>query len=433
MDDGWRPLLSGSLAARAVTIARQVADATARGEGRPPGGLSPDKEAIWWSGLSAGRAGHSLLHAYLAFHGAGDRYGETAVELLDRATDALAEVRMTETLYSGFLGISWVAQHLSGRLFAEDEDNGREIDETLLGVLAQGTWRFDYDLINGLAGFGVYALERLPHPEAVRCLEAVIARLGERALFTPGGAAFLSSPEAVPPIQRERYPHGAYNLGMAHGLPGIVALLGAACHAGIAVPEARRLLEATVSWLLARELPAVGDFRFPHLFWPGVQPVRCRLAWCYGDLGIATALLMAARGAGEPAWESAATRIALAAAERPLETSGVHDAGLCHGSAGVAHLFNRLYQALGEPRLGEAAAFWLRHTISFQQPGLGVGGYPSWSPNLDEEIEWQWDPGFLEGATGVALALLAAASPVAPEWDRLLLVSLPRSGAGAAD
>jgi hypothetical protein len=31
----------------------------------------------------------------------------------------------------------------------------------------------------------------------------------------------------------------------------------------------------------------------------------------------------------------------------------------------------------------------------------------------------------LAGATGVALALLAAATPVEPSWDRLLLASVP--------
>jgi hypothetical protein len=35
------------------------------------------------------------------------------------------------------------------------------------------------------------------------------------------------------------------------------------------------------------------------------------------------------------------------------------------------------------------------------------------------------DPGILTGAAGVALALLAAATPIEPSWDRMLLVSIP--------
>jgi lantibiotic biosynthesis protein len=36
-------------------------------------------------------------------------------------------------------------------------------------------------------------------------------------------------------------------------------------------------------------------------------------------------------------------------------------------------------------------------------------------------LTWTGDPGFLTGAAGIGLALLAAVSPVEPEWDRLLL------------
>ena len=39
--------------------------------------------------------------------------------------------------------------------------------------------------------------------------------------------------------------------------------------------------------------------------------------------------------------------------------------------------------------------------------------------------EWRDDPGFLNGAAGIGLVLLAAASPLEPEWDRVLLASLP--------
>ena len=35
------------------------------------------------------------------------------------------------------------------------------------------------------------------------------------------------------------------------------------------------------------------------------------------------------------------------------------------------------------------------------------------------------EPGFLTGAAGIALALLAAVSDVEPAWDRVLLVSIP--------
>ena len=401
-----------------MAAAIDIAAVTSRGVTHYSDELDPDAVPVWENVLSGGRAGQCLLHAYLALHGAGDAYADTAIELLDRATAAASELRMSSSLYLGFPGIAWTAAHLAGRLFAEDEDGNREVDEILLRSLAQAPWAGPYDLFHGLVGLGIYALERLPRPSAMSCLEAVVAQLAARAEHTPEGAAFFSPVGALHPKYREVFPRGAYVLGMAQGLPGVIAFLGSACRAGVAVQEARPLLDGTVSWLLARERPADSSYRFPHYHCPGVEPHRSRVAWCFGDLGIAASLLIAARGACEPAWEVAARRVALAAAARPLASAGVPDAGLCHGAAGVGHVFNRLYQATGETELGRAARFWFDHALGLREPGLGIAGFRKASGS-----DWLDEPGFLLGATGIGLALLAAVSPIDPAWDRLLLTS----------
>jgi hypothetical protein len=115
--------------------------------------------------------------------------------------------------------------------------------------------------------------------------------------------------------------------------------------------------------------------------------------------------------------------VARRAAQRPPEQSGVRDAGLCHGAAGIGHLFNRMYQAMGDPTLGEAARFWFGRTLDMRRPGRGVGGYQAFHPVSPGDDTWVDDRGFLSGSAGIALALLAAVSPVEPAWDRVLLIS----------
>jgi hypothetical protein len=150
-----------------------------------------------------------------------------------------------------------------------------------------------------------------------------------------------------------------------------------------------------------------------------------RLAWCYGDLGIAAALLGAARCVDEPAWERAARATAHRAASRPPEQAGVKDFGLCHGSAGLGHLFNRLYQATGDEALAEAARFWFQGTLEVRQPGRGAAGFAAYRELHPGQADWADEPGLLVGAAGVALALLAATTSVEPEWDRMLLIDIP--------
>ena len=120
--------------------------------------------------------------------------------------------------------------------------------------------------------------------------------------------------------------------------------------------------------------------------------------------------------------------LALLAARRPPEETGVVDAGLCHGAAGLGHLFNRLYQATDEPKLADAARYWFGRALEMRSPGSAGAGF---SALLEPHSKlWRPEPGFLTGAAGVGLALLAATSDVEPAWDRLLLLSVPVLASG---
>ena len=105
------------------------------------------------------------------------------------------------------------------------------------------------------------------------------------------------------------------------------------------------------------------------------------------------------------------------------------DAGLCHGAAGLAHLFNRMHQATGDLQLADAARDWFRRTLAMRHPGRGIGGFESWRPDKARSGTWTPDPDFLTGSVGIALALLAATAQVEPTWDAVLLASIPRSAA----
>ena len=124
-------------------------------------------------------------------------------------------------------------------------------------------------------------------------------------------------------------------------------------------------------------------------------------------------------------------KIAHRAARCPVEKSGVVDGGLCHGAAGVAHLFNRLFQATGDEVLKRAACLWLSRTLEMHQPGKGIAGFPKGAPDSSpkDEPRWSAELGILEGAAGVALALLAGITDIEPQWDRVMLTSIVKSPA----
>jgi hypothetical protein len=291
--------------------------------------------------------------------------------------------------------------------------------------VTRSPWTSDYDLVYGLAGLGVYSLERLPRALARTSLERIVDRLAETATHSAAGVAWHTGPELLGEARAE-FPGGYENLGLAHGVPGVIALLGRILAAGIAMEKARPLLAGAVAWLLAQKGKCGGGSLFPNWIAEGHEPSASRAAWCYGDPGVAAALFVAARGAGEPAWEAEAVSIARAAAARAPETAFVKDAGICHGAAGLGHIYNRLFQATGEHSLGEAAEFWLEHALALRRLGEEVAGFPAWRPAFGgAPARWEAEAGLLVGAAGVAIALAAATSSVEPAWDRVFLLSGP--------
>jgi hypothetical protein len=408
----WQPLLDGA-ASDAAQESLQAILADLESRGREPSG-DPS--------LASGTAGRAVLHGYLAQAGQGPESDARARRCLQHATAAVAEQPGTASLYSGLTGVGWTLAHLCPQWSGWDgEDELVEIDEVLLDHLGQSPWRDDYDLIVGLVGFGIYALERLPRPSAVACLERVVDRLAETAEPQGEGITWWTDPAWLPSRSRAESPRGYYNLGVAHGVPGVIGLLGRIHTAGIARDRARPLLDGAVRWLLEQD----GSEGFGCWVGPDARRDNARLAWCYGDPGIAAVLLGAARCVAEPTWESAALAIAHRAAERPYAESGVKDAGLCHGCAGLAHLFNRLFQATGESQLGEVARSWCQRTLAMRRPAQGIGGFETWEPDEVGGSIWSADPGLLNGATGIALALLAATTAIEPRWDSILLASIP--------
>ncbi len=411
---GWRAILDEPMREQSLETVRAIADAL----------RDWPTEVV---GVGSGASGLAVFFAYLA-EGLGEPEHETtARRFLEQAMALAQEEPMLPSLYNGLAGLGWAATHLRDRLhWPELGTTAEEIDEAMLDYVRQPLWRDDYGLSSGLVGFGVYALERLPAPAAVECLECVIGHLAATAEHKPDGATWWRGPERLTPQSRKKVPDGWWDVGLGDGVSGVVALLARACAARVAVDRARPLLDEAVRWVLAQEAPDGPPEGFPY----GIRPNRpqrnwTRSSWAYGDPGVAVALLGAARSVGEPAWEERARIAALRAATRPPDRTRIFDAGLCIGAAGLGHLFNRLAQVWDEPRLADRSRFWFEKTLAMRRPGQGIAGYACWTPDENGEAGWSDDPGIMMGASGVALALLAAATGLEPAWDRMMLVQVP--------
>ena len=415
-EERWLPILDGDLAA----LARRTIEA-----------VSTDPSACYASGdftLARGPAGLALLHHSLAPSSGAAR----ASQLLTAAMDAVENGNPDAGLYDGVAGVAYAMHEVWGSAHAAGQTE--EVDTLLLDLLTgPRPCRGNFDLIGGICGIGVYGLKSLTSEIGQRLGHGAVAALDATAEQSDAGVTWRTPPHRIF-RERERYPQGRYDLGVAHGAAGVVAFLSAACAAGLGGQQARRLLQGSVRWLLHEQLDGDAESSFPMVRGPdAAQPGEpARSAWCYGDPSAAVALLAAARVLADADVERTALQIARRSAARPPERTGVVDAGLCHGSAGLAHIYNRLFQATGEEPFADAARRWVAITLSMRtHPSAGAVLFPAWSPGLPgpggtpSKGSWGSSCGFIEGSAGVALALLAALEPVRPTWDHALLLDIP--------
>lgn len=369
----WRPVADGALRARVEPALRRIAELL----------REPDRRAS--PTLALGDAGTALLFAYLGRAKVPVRGARgVARQYAERAARAVAATAMPMGLMTGVTGIAWMMQHLRGAELPA-RDACAELDEALRGVVGKGLLDREFDLVTGLAGIGAYALDRGDRA----LLAAVVERLAGRSAGG-GDAAVWIRPESE-----------LVDTGVAHGVAGIAAVLGQASEAGI--PGARALYRRAARWLRAQ-----ARWREPSVFpamakRDGERAGECRLAWCYGDIGIACALSTVGEVAGQTGLRAEAVRLARRAAERSFESAGVVDPGLCHGAAGVALGFQRMFAASGDESLREAARRWYARTLDEGLPDAMLGA------------EAELGRGLL-GAAGIGLAYLAATTAVMPRW-----------------
>ena len=381
--------------------------------------------------LASGSAGLAVFYAYMALAQPGKGWEEDAERYLDQAVSSLTEGVQRPHLYGGFTGIAWAIEHLQSRIPGlGEEDLNEDVDTALEGLLTTDSWHRSYDLISGLVGYGIYALERIHRPTGPRILAQVISHLDRMKEVREDGLTWHTASFLLPSWQRQDHPSGYYNLGVAHGVPGVIGLLGHASAQSVTPQCTEDLVEGAVRWLLAQQAPSGSLSAFETLAYPSApSEAPSRIAWCYGDLGLSVSLLAAARSSRRQDWEIRAREIASGAASRDLSTAGAVDGGLCHGAAGNAHLFNRLWQATGDPIYREASLRWLNGTLSIRVPGVGIAGFQAWAGAKPGSLEPTWCtvPGFLEGAAGIGLSLISSIYPVTPHWDRVLMASIPES------
>ncbi|SHN02903.1 lanthionine synthetase C family protein [Chitinophaga sp. CF418] len=375
-------------------------------------------------GLLGGYTGAALFFAYYYQLTGKQKYLQKVHELLERSVQDMAATALPYSYCSGIAGMVWNIQHLIKAGFVNEDtldDMFEEVDEILgqemLGALHQG----QHDFLHQGLGIALYFLERDAHPQAKQYLTDLVSTLASTAVKTEDGISWqdhLTGLGGKPPGEV------TFNMGLAHGVPAIISVLGMIHHKGIAVTQTNDLIRQGITWILkAENSPEEGlTALYPVLTDATHQALtgkQSRLGWCYGDLGIATLLLNTGIWLQDNTYQEKALQIFHhTLTHRNIKNSNVYDACLCHGSAGIAHIYRRAWLQTKDPALLTGATYWLQETLQMNTHKDGPGGFRFYAKDGYENSY-----GILEGVAGIGLALMAAIDEnTDPLWDRCMLL-----------
>ncbi|MFF2331232.1 MULTISPECIES: lanthionine synthetase C family protein [unclassified Streptomyces] len=297
----------------------------------------------------------------------------------------------------------------------------RRIDAGLLPALAE------FDAIRGLSGYGSYLLRRNPGSAALRAVLDYCVRLTERV--THDGENLPGWWTDTGPSGRpdDRFPGGHANNGMAHGIGGVLALLALAARHGTSVDGRDEAVGRILAWLDHWQEDTGRGPAWPY--WVTRSELRTgrltpsaprRPSWCYGTAGLARAQQLAALALGDTRRQVEAEHALVAALTDPAQLNATTDNTLCHGFAGLAHVAARAAADAHPSTIGQ-----LHATL----PALLAAVLPPGNNPAHTAVELIRDekrgPGLLDGASGIALALLApsTAAPPRSAWDACLLIA----------
>lgn len=296
-----------------------------------------------------------------------------------------------------------------------------------------------YDPISGLTGLCTVALQT-HHLESSRsfldkCLKLCMALTQELPIgpykvpgwYVPRHYQFTEQ-------DKNNYPRGNFNLGLAHGIPSVLALLSLTYLQGIILEGQKEAIQKIVDWIQAKGKSFDG-----FIYWES----RCSFeeevlrsaslftespveGWCYGTPGVARTIYLAGKALKNPELQKFAFEAFLGTFSRIDITTHYSSPTFCHGLSGMLTLSRLMARDSGSTVLENWNERMERSLLSLYQPSYPFGFKEIEIDFFQEEsrtlkIMERDNIGILSGSAGILLSLLSKNMKSLP-WAKIFLI-----------
>lgn len=396
--------------------------------------LDPAETELYWSDLSiaGGYPGVIPLFAELDSRFPEEKWDEAAHAYVLKIKESIEQSSIRYySLYGGLAGTCWslyqasrqgsrynkLLATLNGHLLNKVQNNyiiplkeniakERPSDPSL------------YELIQGLAGIGVYGLSHRSDPHLADMTRQILRILVD--LTKPIHWEGRSVPGWYVPVDflsnegdKKHYPKGNFNLGLSHGITGILALLSIAVLRGFSVEGQLEAIERVSFWLKERRRMYKDTY-----FWEPCtsfeneksnqqnETFLGRDAWCYGTPGVSRSLFLAGKALNSETLKQTALDSFRSVFSRSREEQFLPGPTFCHGIAGllmITSLMARDTLAIDLQEKTETLQTLLLEYYQQENPF----GFTDFSPVQNKRYSEINKAALLEGSSGVLLTLLS--------------------------
>lgn len=314
---------------------------------------------------------------------------------------------------AGRSGINWIYTYMLRQNLLDESDYNFlcEDDELLMNNALSNLKRSNYDFLHGGLGIAWYFLYKPEPNKYLFFFQEVVSNL-ERILYQE--IKILNFAEESDPEER-------INISVSHGISSILKFC-LQCFKNNLIPDrSKKICLDIIDFILSHKNADTSGSYLPTFISTGSPKNSSRLAWCYGDLTIAYFLLQAGTTFNLLAVKNIALEILLYASKRrALEETGVLDAGICHGSSGIAYIFHKLFILTDHIQFKDASDYWIDRTYSYARPYQSqLVQFPQYNTKTEEEMA---NHSFLEGTCGVGVVLNSIKNNHY-DWDYSLMLN----------
>ncbi|HRG39308.1 MAG TPA: lanthionine synthetase LanC family protein [Bacteroidia bacterium] len=347
--------------------------------------------------------------------------------IIDNAFEFIAETPDVRTSYcDGIIGILWLTQFFRNEGVIDME--AEETEEDILNELSQHSIfqtvnQLNCDFLHGGFGFWAFLLEFKDLPGKEKFLKAQLDALHAITIKTEHGYnwkidldIFQKDQENKIEINRTTSTH----LGLAHGISIIIVLLAKTKLQGYFKEEIDELIYKGMSHIQSLKFLEPTTSLYPMVVVNAKSEKGGRLAWCNGDLCVAQAYWFAWKATDQLKFKEEALQIMNLATSIDEKYAGALDAGICHGTAGIAQLFKRFFWETNDEKYLRSSDQWIQATLEMAVYKDGYAGYKTYSSEAYGGPRLEY--GFLSGICGIGSVLLSSLSDKPTVWDRVLQI-----------